>query len=1349
MTKPYTLKATGNYLPGIAKRNFLFPLMFLLILMMLAGTASAQTMPVAQALPYSQNFAGFAGTTTVYPAGWQGWQVSAAAPSATGRTGIPASDKTIAGGTAASTGSGVYDYNGKIGFLSVASSDVALCLAVNTTGYSNIRVVFDAMTIRNLYTGTANYANGLVLQYRVGTGATLFTNLAYAPAEYITGTTVQTTGTTGIDVVTGLNAILPAACENQAVVQIRWIYRNAGGTSGSRPSCALDNISVQQVPVTFTSGWPKAENPTASGFTAKTNLNTPGTTYFVVLPTGATAPTSAQVKAGQDATGTSVAANEKGSIVSTAGVTEYSTAVTGLASNTAYDVYFVAEGNSGASLQSSPVLASVTTIGSAIAPTLVSPTATSITNNTAVLGGSITSDGGSSITDRGTVWNTSTGVTISDNPLSEGTFATGIFSHTRSLLPAKSQIFYAAYATNLIGTSLSPESSFFTMADEPTSHVGSFAVNTIPGNYTSLNLTWTPATGADGYLIIQRLGASAPGTAPSDITGYTVGNTLGTGTIAAVILSGAATSQLISGLTSTTLYTYRIYPFGYDGVNAQTYNYYTTPTWPTASGTTDTPPPTSYLWTGATDNNWTVATNWNPNRTTPYSNDIIQFNGGGSVAVVGVPAQSIGQLLISNSTEVSLQSSAAVTLTISGGTGVDLDVPSGSALNLGSTNATNAITLAMVTGATGAISGTMTFNGDIPTVGHKLTAVDASSITFLSGAIFTAGANFTGNAFGTTNNSSVVFSSGSTYVQAGGANPFGASAPGSAVVFQSGSLYKFIALTGGPSYSGRTYANFENDAPTIQNNQGSSPMTCDNYTCTSGTVNWDFTGGLVIKGNISVSSAATLTFGNATKVTNLTMGGTSAQTISGTGTMFFGANGTLTVNNAAGVSLLSQANLNNLAITTGTFKVASGASLITNGTVPSSVTVERSINAWGDADHGWHLLSSPITTQAIQPGFVSTPPDAGEDFYSWDETTNNWINSKDLSGAWNSAFEANFAVGKGYLVAYQNTSTRSFAGILNTSDVNVTGLTNSSGANHGWNLLGNPFASALKWNDGNWSLSNVTATAKIWDEAGAAYIDIASNDIIPALNGFMVESSGSGTLTIPLLSRTHSSQAWYKNGEGSIILTARDLDNSRAQQSVIRLNDQATEGFDAQFDSHFLGGYAPKFYSLQGEEILSTNTLPDLSDSRIVEMGFVKNAATSFSIELSAENQLPNLKVYLTDKKTGTVTDLSSTQGYSFTAGTGDDPNRFRLHFKDATSVSDPEAARNFTIFTENGFVNVKSNSMISAEVKIIDMAGRTLAKANLSAGETSRINMLGHTGVYVVSLTTANGVSNEKIIVK
>ncbi len=220
-----------------------------LSLNMKAQTApTPPTMPEPQSLPYTQDFGSFTGRTSTFPAGWQGWIVAKAVPSGKGgRINVPLTDHKIGGGTAASAKTGLYDFNGKIGFLS-AGSDLGLCLAINTTGKENVKVTFDAMTMRNLYDGvtkSSGFQYGLILQYRVGTELT-FTNLDYMPSAYNTGTVIQTSGKEGLNVVTGLNATLPAACNNQPVVQIRWTAKAIiGEKPGERPSFAIDNVAVK------------------------------------------------------------------------------------------------------------------------------------------------------------------------------------------------------------------------------------------------------------------------------------------------------------------------------------------------------------------------------------------------------------------------------------------------------------------------------------------------------------------------------------------------------------------------------------------------------------------------------------------------------------------------------------------------------------------------------------------------------------------------------------------------------------------------------------------------------------------------------------------------------------------------------------------------------------------------------------------------------------------------------------------------------------------------------------------------------------------------------------------------
>ncbi len=639
-----------------------------------------------------------------------------------------------------------------------------------------------------------------------------------------------------------------------------------------------------------------------------------------------------------------------------------SAAVTGLFGNTTYWFRVFEYNGTGGSTKylTTPAILNPNSQTTAIlltAPVISLPAATSINDISASLGGTITYDGGTAITERGTLWSTNPGVTITDNKLAEGGTLTGVFSHTRGSLPPQTHLYFKAYATNSIGTSLTSEESFYTLATEPASHVSGFTA-TATGN-TSINLTWSSAAaGADGYIILQSTGPSAPTGIPADATAYATGSTLGDGTVAALVTSGAALSKAITGLASGTQYSFTIIPYSWDGIKSATYNYYTAPVIPSGTATTTGVPSTVYTWQGADNGSWAIASNWNPSRTTPSTADILQFNDGTIKTITGVTTQTIARLVFANNTTVNLQSSAAATLTIAGSSGIDLDIPAGCALNF---NAINAISMIVATTATGKISGSMKFSSTATTA-HRLTAADPGGIVFSNGGIFTAGTFFSGNPFGTSSFGSVIFASGSTYLQQAGSNPFGAGAPNSVVVFQAGSLFKVTAnLT--PSFAGRTYANFEMDATGITlSPSGTTPVSIDNLTITNGTFNFNMTGPASgfhqIDGNILVQAGAILNFSPASAST-VTLSGSAPQSITVNGTINTNANLTLEISNLTGITLNNSLTINgNLELTSGFIALGSNNLVL----APASAILGTPSSA---------AMIVPTGTGKLQKGFPS------------------------------------------------------------------------------------------------------------------------------------------------------------------------------------------------------------------------------------------------------------------------------------------------------------------------------------------------------------------------------------------
>ena len=1313
-----------------------------------------------------------------------------------------------------------------------------------------------------------------------------------------------------------------------------WFYNHSTATSSSNKSM-FDNFKVQvNVPVTWTSGYPKADTPTPTGFTAKANLNVAGKAYYVVVANGATAPSSAQVKAGLNNGGTAAIAS--GSITCAAGSTEYAAAAGGaLANSTAYDVYYVAEDASGSNLQSSvSTVITVTTTASATAPLIQDPTATAILINSATLGGNITSNGGATITDRGTVWSTSTGVGIGDNKLDETGRTTGIFTHSRTSLPAKSKIYYKAYASNSAGTTLTTtEGNFYTLAVEPTTQVTALPARA--ASATSITLNWTAATDADGYFILIRQSTSAPSGLPTDATIHALGATIGLGTVAAYVTSGSATSCTISGLTASTIYSFKVCSYNADGVNAGTYNYNTTsaptvlntstlaaPVLSVSAGTltgmkyelgsgpstsltynisgtnlvfpgdvtitgsssyevssdnfsfagtasvhftsatlSATPVyvrlkaglsvgtynsetvantgggaassanvtcsgyvvalPTTYTWTGSTSTDWQVSTNWSPTRTTPAVNDILQFNNGTTNTITNVPTQAIDQLLISNNTTVELQSTSSVALTINGTTGDDLIVQAGSALNVA--QATNTITLAIATGATGTVAGTISLS----TAAHKLTAVDANGITFQNGSTFTAGTGFSSNAFGTTGTAnSVVFASGSKYICYSGSNPMALTAPASIVVWQTGSTFVHKATTPAPSLAGRTYANFELDEPTGTSFTTSSAVTVDNLIITNG--NWSL--GVkalhTINGNISVASGATLNLNPTTAGTitlkgdinvasggtlnvsptvteAITFSGTGAQAVNNAGTFSSTSGASYIVANTVGVNIASNVSFPTLTINSGGILNVNGGKQLTVGTTLSN---SGTLNMLSDNTNGTATIITPATLggsggtynvqQYLAAGrnwYISSPVTGGlsstfnaanssNKLYWYDEvhgTSAPWPTISDNA--------TGLTVMKGYVANMAVDGAVTFSGTLNTGSQTINVSRTSGQDKEGFNLIGNPYASYLDWNQATKSASLQTSIwqrtknggdAWVFDtynSTGNQYLNNSGkgiNNHIPPMQAFWVRvdnSFSTGSVTVDNTMRSHQGSVTILGNpitdpvfKSHAALTQSTLrlqvsNGTNTDDAVIYSNSGASNSFDA-YDSPKMfnnSAYIAEIFTLAGTEDVAINGLNTIPNDTEIPLGFSTVAAGSFSIKASQISDFAVgtqivLKDYL-NVSNPVITDLSDGSSYSFTSdATSNNTSRFTLIFRAPSIATGINTVNGNVWISTNANGQLLINGTVNGEtsVSVYNAVGQRVAAKNL----TSNVNVLDTRlvpGVYTITLTNAGKSATTKVIIK
>ena len=222
------------------KRNFRSGVGTLLFAAIPVATMYAQTNPVPQQVPYTQNFDVLNGTAPALPAGWAGWRLEGTL--GTVFTGNATADASYAYGTNNSTAPGIYDMIGKLGFLSTNNQRVSPVLSIKTFEKKDIKISYDI----NVQRVNSNRGLAIKLQYRIGNTGT-FTDVEESLFEYVaTGTGVNVGSGVAALSTTRLEVNIPQEAWYKDEVQFRWVtarmVNNIG--SGDNTSFSIDNVEV-------------------------------------------------------------------------------------------------------------------------------------------------------------------------------------------------------------------------------------------------------------------------------------------------------------------------------------------------------------------------------------------------------------------------------------------------------------------------------------------------------------------------------------------------------------------------------------------------------------------------------------------------------------------------------------------------------------------------------------------------------------------------------------------------------------------------------------------------------------------------------------------------------------------------------------------------------------------------------------------------------------------------------------------------------------------------------------------------------------------------------------------------
>ena len=402
----------------------------------------------------------------------------------------------------------------------------------------------------------------------------------------------------------------------------------------------------------------------------------------------------------------------------------------------------------------------------------------------------------------------------------------------------------------------------------------------------------------------------------------------------------------------------------------------------------------------------------------------------------------------------------------------------------------------------------------------------------------------------------------------------------------------------------------------------------------------------------------------------------------------------------------------------------------------ATVSVKRTF-----VNNKWHFFSSPVVSNTFGQVFSNSVFVWAKE---WNPTTSLWVYK---TGA------QSFVVGKGYSVGTSAPPiTANFTGTLNSTPV-TTPLVFNGASSPTWNLLGNPFQSAIDWDNLSFtgsvggSVAVYTGTNYVYWNGSAGAL---AGGIIPAQNGFFVTTTANGSsVTIPLAARVHSTVPFFKESPANL-LALQASGNGSDDQVFVHFNDNATADYDTQFDAKKLWGSedAPQIYSTISSDVLAINELP-LEGNEVVNVGFKCNTTGQYSLNATGIETFDySTPIVLEDLKLNTKQDLRKNAVYSFNYDATDDANRFKLHFKSTTGINDPTNS-GISVYSFVSDVVINNSTALAGEVWVYDMAGRELAHSSLSSQAKTTIPLQVAVGAYMVKVVTAKATVNQKVFIK
>jgi hypothetical protein len=435
------------------------------------------------------------------------------------------------------------------------------------------------------------------------------------------------------------------------------------------------------------------------------------------------------------------------------------------------------------------------------------------------------------------------------------------------------------------------------------------------------------------------------------------------------------------------------------------------------------------------------------------------------------------------------------------------------------------------------------------------------------------------------------------------------------------------------------------------------------------------------------------------------------------------------------------------------------------GPIPSDASVIGTVHVQRNMDPATYALFRYIATPVASN---SKPPQVNKLYYY----DNGWKGTNTMTN------------GVGYTALNYNQST-----IIITMSNTIGSGPKSWNLNAGWNLLGNPYPSAIQWaqsaGDTRWTLNNVSSLIAITDNSfdgypgyfryydfndpalsNPTYVDeegekewgsgVIKAGVIAMGQSFWVYAGSDASLSVTESAKVApgiglDGEFYRKRKQtASEILRVKVTNGTEGDEAILRINENATDDFDSNLDY-------PKFWNMGmnvylqdiADESMLMLALPELADNVRIPLGIQFTEAGEYSISFGDASSFSySSKLYLIDKYENVAHPITSSQAYTFSIKDITKPlnDRFYLSMNTETNWSIDNSIKIYPNPVKEVLHVQLHGVQEQARAELIDMNGKIMLQGEFtSEADIEMVNFPA--GMYILRLQTSKGVVTRKIV--